>query len=181
MKILLLTLCVGLIIGFVAQRSRFCLIGGIRDYMIVRDKYLLKGFVSLLLAAVALFALFSATGKYKDVMPNYPQFMQSETSTDLSYSTCQCTNSARFVTKAPDGTLTVDLTALKPDALVYFTIGGAFLIGLLSVLIGGCPLRQHVKAAGGNKSAMMYVAGFYIGVVIYMLFISGPITDFFSA
>ena len=54
---------------------------------------------------------------------------------------------------------------------------GAFIIGILSVLAGGCPLRQHVKAAGGNKSAIVYLGGFYVGVIVYMLFLN----DFFKA
>ena len=49
--------------------------------------------------------------------------------------------------------------------------------GILSVLAGGCPLRQHVKAAGGNKSAIVYLGGFYVGVIVYMLFLN----DFFKA
>ena len=55
MSNLLITLCVGLIIGYAAQRSRFCLIGGVRDYMIVKDKYLLKGMFALLITAALLF------------------------------------------------------------------------------------------------------------------------------
>lgn len=34
-----------------------------------------------------------------------------------------------------------------------------------------------VKAAGGNKSAIVYLGGFYVGVIVYMLFLN----DFFKA
>lgn len=39
----IVTLLAGIVIGFVAQRSRMCFIGGIRDYIFVRDTFLLKG------------------------------------------------------------------------------------------------------------------------------------------
>ena len=94
MRNLILSLVVGLIIGFTAQRSRFCLVGGIRDYMIVKDKYLLKGFAALILTASVLFFIFHATGKFDEAMPNYPQFMKGNSITvDQDYSTCACTNS----------------------------------------------------------------------------------------
>jgi uncharacterized membrane protein YedE/YeeE len=45
------SLAVGLIVGYLGQRSRMCTIGGLRDYVLVRDTGLLKGVVALLLAA----------------------------------------------------------------------------------------------------------------------------------
>lgn len=41
----------GLIIGFVAQRSRFCTVGGIRDFILFRQTHLLSGMISLACAA----------------------------------------------------------------------------------------------------------------------------------
>ncbi len=173
MKTLFTSLFVGLIIGFVAQRSRFCLVGGIRDYMIVKDKYLLKGFASLLITAAVLFFIFHAIGSFDESMPNYPQFMKGNSITvDQDYSTCACTNSPQFVLKTDTG-YEINWNGIQFNKLMVFTILGAFVIGVLSVLVGGCPLRQHVKAASGNKSALVYVGGFYIGVLIYMLFLSG--------
>ncbi|MDO5111708.1 MAG: YeeE/YedE thiosulfate transporter family protein [Clostridia bacterium] len=174
MKTLLVSLCVGLIIGFVAQRSRFCLIGGVRDYMIVKDTYLIKGFFGLLLTAAVLFYVFHLTGSFDEAMPNYPQFMKGNSITvDQDYSACACTNSPQFVLKNPDGGYEFNWNGIQFNALMLCTILGAFVIGVLSVLIGGCPLRQHVKAASGNKSAMVYVLGFYVGVIIYMAFLNG--------
>ena len=66
MSNLLITLCVGLIIGYAAQRSRFCLIGGVRDYMIVKDKYLLKGMFALLITAALLFLALHLLGVFLD-------------------------------------------------------------------------------------------------------------------
>ena len=42
----------GLIVGILAQRSRFCMIGGIRDFILFRDTHLLIGFFSLLIVAL---------------------------------------------------------------------------------------------------------------------------------
>ncbi|MCL6610957.1 MAG: YedE-related selenium metabolism membrane protein [Peptococcaceae bacterium] len=41
----------GLIAGILAQRSRFCMIGGIRDFILFRDTHLLTGFLTLLIFA----------------------------------------------------------------------------------------------------------------------------------
>lgn len=52
----------GLAVGVLAQRSRFCMIGGIRDFILFRDTHLLLGLLSLLI-----FALLGniATGLFK--------------------------------------------------------------------------------------------------------------------
>ncbi|MFZ5597112.1 MAG: YedE family putative selenium transporter [Bacillota bacterium] len=41
----------GLIAGVLAQRSRFCMIGGLRDFILLRDTHLLLGFFALLIFA----------------------------------------------------------------------------------------------------------------------------------
>jgi YedE family putative selenium metabolism protein len=41
-------LTVGLIVGALAQRTRLCMVGGIRDLILFKDSYLLSGFVSIL-------------------------------------------------------------------------------------------------------------------------------------
>ncbi len=56
------TLIVGIIIGYIVQRSRFCSIGGFRDYILARDTYLLKGYGGLLVGAFAGFLLFKLAG-----------------------------------------------------------------------------------------------------------------------
>lgn len=48
---LLVSLVAGLIIGALAQRSRFCTIGGIRDLILIRDVHLLQGIIALLIMA----------------------------------------------------------------------------------------------------------------------------------
>jgi uncharacterized protein len=56
----LVSLGVGLIVGYLGQRSRMCTIGGLRDYVLVRDTGLLKGVFALLLASWVAFGVLHA-------------------------------------------------------------------------------------------------------------------------
>ena len=49
---ILVSLIVGLGIGFLAQRSRFCTMGAIRDFLIFKETHLLGGFLSLIIFAL---------------------------------------------------------------------------------------------------------------------------------
>jgi len=51
------TLLIGIIIGYLGQRSRMCFVGGIRDFILVRDAYLLKGLIAFGLTAWLAFPL----------------------------------------------------------------------------------------------------------------------------
>lgn len=46
-----ISLSVGLVIGFLAQRSRFCTVGAVRDLIMLRDMHLFNGLIALVLAA----------------------------------------------------------------------------------------------------------------------------------
>jgi hypothetical protein len=48
---LFISLGVGLAIGFLAQRSRFCTMGAWRDFILFRQTHLLSGFIALVVAA----------------------------------------------------------------------------------------------------------------------------------
>ncbi len=48
---LVLSLLAGLGIGVLAQRSRFCTIAGLRDFVLMRDTHLLSGIIALIAAA----------------------------------------------------------------------------------------------------------------------------------
>lgn len=48
---ILLSIGAGLLIGFLAQRSRFCTMGSIRDVILMRDTHLLSGIVALTVVA----------------------------------------------------------------------------------------------------------------------------------
>ena len=51
------TLVIGVLIGYLGQRSRMCFVGGIRDFILVRDAYLLKGLIAFGLTAWIAFPL----------------------------------------------------------------------------------------------------------------------------
>ena len=48
---LLASLVIGLLVGFLAQRSRFCTMGAIRDFILFRQAHLLWGFITLVVVA----------------------------------------------------------------------------------------------------------------------------------
>ena len=56
------TLVVGVVVGYLGQRSRMCFIGGIRDVMLVRDGYLLRGLIAFGITAWVAFPLAAAVG-----------------------------------------------------------------------------------------------------------------------
>ncbi|MGN8689941.1 YedE family putative selenium transporter [Atopobiaceae bacterium HCP3S3_F7] len=60
---LVLSLGAGLVVGAIAQRTRMCMVGGIRDLVLFRENKLLLGFVSVFAAAlVTNLVLTAATG-----------------------------------------------------------------------------------------------------------------------
>lgn len=48
---LIISLIIGLVIGILAQRSRFCTMGAIRDVILIRDFHLMTGILGLLIGA----------------------------------------------------------------------------------------------------------------------------------
>jgi len=56
------TLVIGVILGYLGQRSRMCFVGGIRDFILVRDGYLLKGLIAFGLTAWLAFPLVGLFG-----------------------------------------------------------------------------------------------------------------------
>lgn len=125
------SLVVGIVIGFVGQRSRMCFVGGIRDWILVRDTFLLKGLVAFALVAWVLFPVSALLGG--DAVGGF----------------------ARPVLQT-----------------VLFTVAGGFLVGSASIFANGCPLRQHVLAAQGNGSSMIYLVGFFSGAIIFHTMVS---------
>lgn len=153
-EVLLATLIAGLLIGYVAQRARMCFIGGIRDYVLVKDTHLLKAPVAFLIGAVAIFGvayLFSSAPVWpwavnKALLPIPGAPLSSAATTPLWVN-------------------------------VFLAVLGGLGLGLFSVLAGGCPLRQHVMASEGDKSSMSYLAGFYVGAVVFTAVILPVIID----
>ncbi len=143
-EMLIGTLAAGIIIGYLAQRSRMCFVGGIRDYVLVKDTHLLKAPAAFLIGAVAIFGISYLFAS----VPKWPWFV---------------TGGLLPIAGAPLST--VAATPIWVHVLIA-VIGGLG-IGLFSVFAGGCPLRQHVMASEGDKSSMAYLAGFYIGAVVF--------------
>lgn len=50
----IVSIIVGLIVGFLAQRTRFCTVGGLRDVILMRDFHLFSGLLAFLIAAFAM-------------------------------------------------------------------------------------------------------------------------------
>lgn len=125
------SLIVGIVIGFVGQRSRMCFVGGIRDWILVRDTFLLKGLVAFALVAWVFFPVSALLGG-------------------------------------------ADASGFAAPVLqtVLFTVAGGFLVGSVSILANGCPMRQHVLAAQGDGGAMVYLGGFFSGALIFHLVVS---------
>lgn len=62
MTAMIATLVIGVFLGYLGQRSRMCFVGGIRDFILVRDAYLLKGLIAFGIAAWFTFSLAGALG-----------------------------------------------------------------------------------------------------------------------
>lgn len=67
--LLIISLAVGLFIGFLAQRSRFCTVGAIRDSILLRENHLLYGVLALIVAA---FLTNLALGQFHPGFQNQP-------------------------------------------------------------------------------------------------------------
>lgn len=118
---LLISLLVGLVLGAIAQRSRFCITGSVRDGMLMGSRSpLMWGFLAFLLGA--------------------------------------------FVTNMVMGRFNFGLYGQPGAHLEYlWSFLGMLLVGWLSVLIGGCPFRQLIKAGEGDADAGLAVIGMLLG------------------
>ena len=145
----LVSLVVGVVAGWLGQRSRFCSIGGLRDFLLARDTSLLLGIVALFAAAWLanpLIDLVRASGPPQLVEQTTPS--ASNTSID-----------PLLVQKPAEG------FRWPPFSGIIFL--GAVGVGFVSVLAGGCPFRMHILAGQGVRDAMFYLAGFYLAGLVF--------------
>ncbi len=117
---ILVALGIGLAVGILAQRSRMCMAGGIRDLFLIRNGTLFLGYAAVF--AVALVANL--------LLGNF--------------------------TAGFDGQ-----PVAHTDSLWNFL--GMALVGLGSILVGGCPLRQLILAGEGSADGAICVVGLLLG------------------
>ena len=122
---ILMSLAAGLIVGALAQKTRLCMVGGIRDVVLFKDWTLLAGFVAIF-AAVLVGNLI--LGKF-----HLGFVIDAQTAQPVAHT----------------------------DGLWNFM--GMVVVGLGSVLLGGCPLRQLILAGEGNSDSAVAVLGMFVG------------------
>ncbi len=113
---LLIALGAGLLIGALAQRSRFCITGNIANFLAARDYKMASGVMGMLGAALVVSLM---TGSF------HPG-LQAQPGSHLAYG---------------------------------WSFLGMGLVGMTSVMIGGCPFRQVVLASQGSTDAAAAVLG----------------------
>jgi len=151
----LVTLSVGLIAGWVGQRSRFCSVGGFRDFLITRDTTLLLGVVALFAAAWLTFPLVEiATSSAAPTVIEQAEGLGAQDPLAVA---------------ASDEALSDldDAGGLPTPPLAAVIFVGGIGVGAVSTVVGGCPFRQHVLAGQGSRQARYYLAGFYIAALAF--------------
>jgi YedE family putative selenium metabolism protein len=117
----LVSLSSGLVLGGLAQRSRFCITGSIRNFMMMGLRVpALWGLLAFIAAALVANMV---TGRFNFGLYGQP-------GAHLEY---------------------------------IWSFLGMGMVGWISVLIGGCPFRQLIKAGEGDADAGLVVIGMFIG------------------
>jgi uncharacterized membrane protein YedE/YeeE len=136
------TLIVGLLIGYMGQRSTFCTISGVRDLVLRRNSYRFRGLIGIIIGGAIGFTVF------KFAMGNI-QFLGTKVADNI-----------------PNFPLGMDIVS---SGLLIASIIGGLGFGFWSVMAEGCPFRQHVMAAEGRVGAMFYLLGFYAGIAYFFM------------
>jgi uncharacterized membrane protein YedE/YeeE len=161
---------IGVLIGFLAQRSRMCFVAGFRDWLLVGDTELLLGLLSFLATVWLLSSLGYALGFLHRGMPEYGAVEVRTVVAGQGAGVLQHLRLAnlRELRVLGAAQAAVPLASVA-NRFLYASLAGGWLIGLVSVLAGGCVLRQHVLAAQGSRNAWLFLAGFYAAVPLYYL------------
>ena len=77
---LIATLVVGVLIGYMGQRTRFCTISGIRDFFMIKDSLRLKGLFGIIIGGAIGYTLFWLIG---GDIPDFPLGLEGFNSTGL--------------------------------------------------------------------------------------------------
>jgi len=175
----IVTLIMGIILGYLAQRSRMCFIGGLRDFILVRDNELLKGVIAFFVTA---WLAFSIAGAFGLVDWQAPKF-QGSTPAGPAIETHSTTKAVELISWETSAQIAPAPTNLSQSLasvgwpILLLTVGAGVVIGLFSTLANGCPTRQHVLAAQGLQDSVFYLAGFYLGVIFYYV-VTKPLLSF---
>lgn len=114
------SLAAGLVVGILAERSRLCMAGGIRDIFLIRDFTLILGFVAIFIAALIGNLI---AGSFSFGFADQP---------------------------------------VSHDKHLWNFLG-MMVVGLGSVMLGGCPLRQLILAGEGSGDSVSAVLGMLFG------------------
>lgn len=170
----LATLVFGLIMGYLGQRSRMCFVGGMRDWYLVRDTYLIKGLFAFLISTLVWLAIFRFFSPALKTFPWVAHGMNVFSSHWAS----------KGITAIPSRLLPIpgDPISWSPKVFshIILAIIGGFGLGFFATLAGGCPFRQHIMAAEGSKSAITYLVGFIAGAILFHKFIAPLIVRAFG-
>ena len=167
------SILIGLGLGYLAQRSRMCFVGGIRDYILVKDKTLLRGFISFCITTWIIYSILFFTGILKPYY--YTDKINNDiyTSSEYQEGSVSSTQDQQIQKEFFDNILKrIFIFPPKFNLLSLFFLIAGFAVGILSVFANGCPLRQHILASQGNIDSLAYLLGFYIAVINYDFFVS---------
>jgi len=136
------TLVVGIILGYMGQRSRFCTISGIRDFYLVRDAYRLKGLIGIIIGGI------------------------------IGFNAVNWISGASDLPGLPDFSMIHEGLYVEPMILLPLATIGALGMGFFSVMSEGCPFRQHVMAGEGHLSGILYLVGALFGIMFFNIVIT---------
>lgn len=169
----------GVVLGFLAQRSRMCFVAGLRDYLLVRDKELLLGVGTFIATIWMLTSIFYATGLLQQGIPEHGSIETRSLLPERITPNDWIENIRQAQILGGAGVSSAP-SAPVVNRFLYVSLFGGWLLGVLSVLAGGCVLRQHILCAQGNRDALLYILGFYSAVVCYDLFFFNTFSWFYQ-
>lgn len=152
MSVAIVSLAVGLLAGWIGQRSRFCSIGGLRDLIFTGDTALLRGLLALFVAAWFLFPVTVLLSP--EQTPQLAEVTASQAVDDPGM----------IEDDEPAFWASLISSFSRLDAVIFVAGIG---LGFVSLLIDGCPFRQHVLAGQGRVESMVYLGGFYVAALLF--------------
>ena len=144
----IVTLLLGLLIGWLGQRSGFCSVGGFRDFFMFKHTRLLYGYLALIGGAFVGYLVFWLI-------------------TPLAFE--------NFFWLIGKGLMPVPGAPANLTVVAYIVLAviSGIAVGIIGVLLGGCPLRQVVMTSEGNIKSLCFVIGMCIGAVVFAAWVSG--------